>query len=512
MKRSFLSILLLISVLLSALPVMAVEASLPEDVIRWKRQSLSAEGAPLLRSLADKAGTAGADWYALALARLGFADDYTAYRGRLEAKIEETLSNGAEKALATDLQRMALTLLAVGGDPSAVKVKGEPVDLVALSTYRRGETAPLGKQGVNGYLWALILLSATQREIPAGSAETLDTMLTAVLENQLENGSFTLNGPDYETDLTAMAVIALAPYKDRTVTLASGAVKIADRIELAIGYLATTQQADGRCGAWDKYTAETTAQVIIALCSAGIDPNTDPRFIKSGNTLWDGLMLFRTDKGGFAHSLNAMADSMASAQTLLAIAAKVRYEKSMPVLYDLAADGKTPVNLFTGEKLSFSVAFGKEGKSAYEALPEKLTTAHYSEVLRLLAILETASDRDHYSEIQADLQRLKGEIEAIQGEITALDAAILALPVDPADCDAEVVAALMERAAKLSSYDRGQLKNYDILEQTSAAIHRTARMETVRNAVIAAIILLAILLVLRIVLRKHKKKHAAFAD
>ena len=224
MKRSFLSFLLLLSILLSALPVMAMEASLPEDVIEWKQQSLSAEGAPLLRTLSDKAGTAGADWYAIALARLGFADDYTAYRAMLEAKIEETLAEGAEKALASDLQRMALTLLAVGGDPSAVNVKGEAVDLVALSTYERSETAPLGKQGVNGYLWALILLSAADREIPAGSAETLDTILTAVLENQLENGSFTLNGLDYETDLTAMAVIALAPYQERTVTLASGPI------------------------------------------------------------------------------------------------------------------------------------------------------------------------------------------------------------------------------------------------------------------------------------------------
>lgn len=512
MKRSFLPILLLLSILLSTLPVMAMEASLPEGVIEWKQQSLSAAKAPLLRSLSDKAGTAGADWYAIALARLGFADDYTAYRAMLEAKIEETLIEGAEKALATDLQRMALTLLAVGGDPSAVNVKGETVDLVALSTYERSETAPLGKQGINGYLWALILLSAANREIPAGSAETLDTMLTAVLENQLENGSFTLNGLDYETDLTAMAVIALAPYKDRTVTLAGGSVKVAHRMENAIDYLATTQQADGRCGSWDKYTAETTAQVIIALCSAGIDPNTDPRFVKEGKTLWDGLLLFRTDKGGFAHSLNALADSMASVQTLLAIAAQVRYEKTMPALYDLAADGKNPVNLFTGEPLSFSVTFGKEGKRAYEAIPKRVTTAHYSEVLRLLAVLEIASDGNQFSEIQADLQRMKSEIEAIQGEITALDAAILALPVNPADCDADVVAALMERAAKLSSYDRGQLKNYDILEQTSAAIHRTARMETVRNVVIAAIVLLAILLVLRILLRKHKRKHAAFAD
>ena len=512
MKRSFLSFLLLLSILLSALPVMAMEASLPEDVIEWKQQSLSAEGAPLLRTLSDKAGTAGADWYAIALARLGFADDYTAYRAMLEAKIEETLAEGAEKALASDLQRMALTLLAVGGDPSAVNVKGEAVDLVALSTYERSETAPLGKQGVNGYLWALILLSAADREIPAGSAETLDTILTAVLENQLENGSFTLNGLDYETDLTAMAVIALAPYQERTVTLASGPVKVADRMELAIDYLATTQQADGRCGSWDKYTAETTAQVIIALCSAGINPNTDPRFIKEGKTLWDGLMLFRTGKGGFAHSLNAMADSMASAQTLLAIAAQVRYEKTMPALYDLSADGKTPVNLFTGEKLSFSVTFGKEGKAAYEAIPKTVTTAHYSEVLRLLAILEGATDGDNYSELKVDLQRMKAEIEAIQAEIAALDAAILALPVDPADCDADAVFALMERAAKLSSYDRGQLKNYDILEQTSATIHRTARMETVRNLVLIAIVLLVILLVLRVLLRKSKKKSTAFAD
>lgn len=516
MKRYLLPIILLLAVLLTALPVAALEEtlpeqSLPESVIAWKKQSLSAEDAPLLRSLAQNAGSAGADWYALALARLGFADDYTAYRAMLEAQIAEIMAEGLENAVATDLHRMALTLLAVGGDPSAVNVDGGTVDLIALSTYHRGKTAPLNKQGVNGYVWALILLDAAGRDVPEGASDTRETMIAGILENQLENGSFTLNGSDAETDLTAMAVVALAPYKDREVNLSDGTVKVADHIEAAVEYLSTTQQADGRCGSFGMYTAETTAQVLIALCSLGIDPLADPRFVRGENTLFDGLMLFHTDKGGFAHSLNALADSTASAQSLLAITALVRQEKGFPNLYDLSADGKDRVNIFTGEQQDAAVTFGKEGQTAYEAIPRRLTSAHYSEVLRLLALLESAADRADYAHIQADLKRMRTDIEAIQAEIAALDAAILALPIDPADCDESEVAALMERAAKLSSYDRGQLKNYQILEQTSAAIRRTARMETLRMVLIAAVILLAGLLVLRAYFRK-KKKTVDFAD
>ena len=48
----------------------------------------------------------------------------------------------------------------------------------------------------------------------------------------------------------------------------------------------------GFCSSMDTGTesSESCAQVLTALCSLGIDPQSDSRFIKNGNTVLDNLM------------------------------------------------------------------------------------------------------------------------------------------------------------------------------------------------------------------------------
>ena len=90
---------------------------------------------------------------------------------------------------------------------------------------------------------------------------------------------------------------------------------------------------------------ESTAQVIVALCSLGINPNTDARFIKNGYSAIDGLMKYRNaSDGGFYHSFvadpsNPSADptqsnGMATEQSLYSLTAYWRYLNNMRNLYD----------------------------------------------------------------------------------------------------------------------------------------------------------------------------------
>ncbi|WP_044665442.1 hypothetical protein [Syntrophaceticus schinkii] len=96
---------------------------------------------------------------------------------------------------------------------------------------------------------------------------------------------------------------------------------------------------------------ESTGQVLVALCALGIDPLTDQRFIKGGNTVIDGIMKYRRPDGGFIHSytydeenLSAKPDqsnSIASEQTLYALTAYYRYLVGYRSLYDFRPEMMT---------------------------------------------------------------------------------------------------------------------------------------------------------------------------
>ncbi len=86
----------------------------------------------------------------------------------------------------------------------------------------------------------------------------------------------------------------------------------------------------------------------MALCCLGIEPLTDPRFIKNGNTLLDGILRYRMPDGGFVHSFVYDPDNptsspdrsntMAGEQTLCAMAALWRQANGMRTLYDFRAE------------------------------------------------------------------------------------------------------------------------------------------------------------------------------
>ena len=85
-------------------------------------------------------------------------------------------------------------------------------------------------------------------------------------------------------------------------------------------------------------SAESTAQVLVTLCTLGIDPLQDSRFISSqGKTVLDGLERYYLTGGGFRHQLSEnTADVLATQQGIYALTAYIRFCDGKGSLYDFS--------------------------------------------------------------------------------------------------------------------------------------------------------------------------------
>lgn len=118
--------------------------------------------------------------------------------------------------------------------------------------------------------------------------------------------------------MTAIALQALTPYYDRN------DVKIA--VDEALDYLSGIQQPDGGYMSVGIANVESCAQVIVALTALGIDPDSDARFIKNGNSVLDALLTFAMAEGGFKHTTtSSLVNGTATEQGYYALVAYDRF-------------------------------------------------------------------------------------------------------------------------------------------------------------------------------------------
>lgn len=339
--------------------------SIISGIVDQKKQEASAKDDSLLSQLSSNAGSSSADWYALALGRCGTDTNAAVYLALLEQNVTSryTTPQRLDEQKLTEWHRISLTVLSLGGDPTAFGTHegGEKINLIAEGTYNHSKNQSLGAQGVNGYIWALITLDSMCYSVPEEAADTRQNIITEILKSQQPSGAFTLNGVNADsesddTDITAMALQALAPYyNDEAVyeyTASGGAVckkSVRTAVNSAVGWLSSVQNSDGGFSSSGEPTAESTAQVMTALCSLGIDPENDSRFIKNGKNVLDGLLKYRTKDGGFAHSLSDAAEaktsSMADEQALCGLCALYRFRTGQRFLYDFRTP--QPQNLKT---------------------------------------------------------------------------------------------------------------------------------------------------------------------
>ncbi len=253
------------------------------------------------------------DWIPLALAFGGSCEYYEEYLEMLQTHVERRYDEYGylDEIKSTEYHRIALTIMALGGDPTSFgsKPDGSCIDLLADGTYDY-HGIDLGLQGLNGLVWALIVLDASGIDIPPNARYQRQDIIDAILQAQEPDGGFGLMEGGSEVDITAMVLQALSPYKE----------KYSEQIERALEYLSSVKTAT--CGfiCYGQENAESVSQVIMALCALEIDPETDPRFCSSGMTPLAELERFRFPDGTYGHTLSSeKGESIATVQALEAL-------------------------------------------------------------------------------------------------------------------------------------------------------------------------------------------------
>jgi hypothetical protein len=108
---------------------------------------------------------------------------------------------------------------------------------------------------------------------------------------------------------------------------------VKEAVEKALACLSKLQLATGGYGYQGTENTESTAQVLVALSALGLDPETDARFIKEGNTLLSALLAFEKEDGSFSHELGGETNQMASEQAYYALTAYYRMKEGKTGLY-----------------------------------------------------------------------------------------------------------------------------------------------------------------------------------
>ena len=281
----------------------------------------------LLKTVPDpQVGSIGGEWAVIGLARSGCEvppNWYKTYYENLEAEVIKK-QGVLHKKKYTEYSRVVLALTAMGKDPT---------DVGGYNLLEKlGDFDKVVWQGINGPIFALLALDARDYVLPtcedARVQTTRELLIDTIIKQQLSNGGFSLSGKTGDVDITAMVLQALAPYQER-----AGIKAVIDK---AVAYLSQLQNSNGGYASWGTANPESVVQVLVALTALGIDPGTDNRFIKNGNTLIDNLMTFYVAGGGFKHTLeHSEPNGMMTEQGFYGLAAYDRFLKGHNSLYNM---------------------------------------------------------------------------------------------------------------------------------------------------------------------------------
>lgn len=335
-------------------------------------------------------GSIGGEWTVIGECRYGMenAPWYRAYYNNITEYIKATYNINKEKyavgdwdnqflklhkTKSTENSRIILALTSMGLDASDI----EGYDLTgALS-----DMTYVKKQGLNGPIWALIALDSGNYEIPQiTSGKTTaqvsrEKLLSYILSSELTDGGFNLTKSDSQgadPDVTAMALQAFAPYYIGRISVGTELQKqIREAVDRNIQVLSDMQKTSGAYSSYGSENAESTAQVLVALSSLGIDGRTDSRFVKNGKSVLDGLLYFYISSTGmFKHvDTEKSGNQMATEQSFYALVAYQRFQNKKATLYDMTDADKACVMDLTDCSVTISkTAYIYTGKTIRPAV------------------------------------------------------------------------------------------------------------------------------------------------
>ncbi|MBO5454803.1 MAG: S-layer homology domain-containing protein [Clostridia bacterium] len=273
----------------------------------------------------------GGEWTVLSLARsdIAFEDDYfDTYISNLKNYLDENNGILSENKY-TEYSRVVIALSSLGINAS--KFYGynlvEPIcDFDSVTN-----------QGINGAVWALIALDSADCD-----DEVKEKYIDYILSKQNPDGGWALSGQNEvsEVDMTAMAVVALSNYQNDTA--------VSNSIEKALDFLSGKQNKNGGFTSYGEASPESSAQVLVALCSLNID-YTDKRFVKNKKTLIDNILSFYVKNEGFSREKSILKTNLLTTeQCAYALVACDRFKNKKNTLFDMSDTTKRTLTENTG--------------------------------------------------------------------------------------------------------------------------------------------------------------------
>lgn len=282
--------------------------SLIDGIVDYR---LKESGCSSVQSLAQKglssgAGKGASEWYAIGLSAYYKNLDLSGYSSALSSYLSSNKISSA-----TSRQRCALSLIACGkgGDSFVSSTAADSV----------------GSLGIMSYIFGLQLANNG-----APLSVSKDGIISEILSLENADGGWSVSGSNSDVDVTAMALAALAPYKNGSA---------ADAVERGLSFLSSKQLESGGFMSYGKENAESSAQVIVALTALGINPKTDGRFVKNGCSVFSALSGFRLSDGSFCHIKGGTSNGTATVQAFYSLVALWRFENGLPSLFTLSVKG-----------------------------------------------------------------------------------------------------------------------------------------------------------------------------
>lgn len=428
-----------------------------DNILRWKYddsiQSL------LDDSLSKEMGSSIGDWYSIAVSRYKYKPNFSACSKALDNYIASTNS-----LKATDRQRISIAYTAMGNNNDFIQ------DALKNS---------IGELGIMSYIYGLIMLDCGAYQ---NSNVSRDDIIDRLIALQTEDGGWSLMGKTADVDVTAIALQALARYNKYS--------KVKTAIEKALTCLSKRQLEDGDFQSYGTPNAESTAQVMIALNTLKINYSTDSRFIKNGNTVFDGIMKYQKTDGSFSHIYEGTSNQLATVQVFLALISLWRYESNMSPLFE-----------FVDNHIEL-----KQEQTSEESKPESSTSSQAS------TQEEHSSDTSLYIEQDSAIASTISSNTEISSDSSELleesSIAETAEPEEPYESSRENVIAVTSNASDTSKNSFNSFQTVSEIFSDESAISNS-KSTTNYNLIICISIagIFGTLLVVMIIRKKANKKN-----
>ena len=320
LQKTLLCFLAVILLLTGVMPVFAEETtrtvneaqSFIDGIVAYQKSQAGATSVQgWINGTLTKSAGSSSEWYVIALSQYGDYD-FSSYQKALLNYLDNN-----EPGSASSRQKYALALIACGS-----------TDTYIYSVLNNS----IGKQGVMSWIFGLHLLNNGY----TSNEYSLSAVKQKLLSLQLTDGGWSIMGNSGDVDVTAMAVQALAPYYKTDSSVKSA-------VDKALALLSARQKENGDFASYGVNNPESTAQVLTALSSLGIDCETDSRFIKNGNTLFDGIALYRLSDGTFCHKQGGTSNGNATVQVFYSMVSYLRMKNGKSSLY--VFDARNPSGL-----------------------------------------------------------------------------------------------------------------------------------------------------------------------